>query len=60
MPVGGEIVELNDEVVANVQLLSDDPFGRGWLIKVRIDDPSTLSQLLDFEAYEKQVSDESH
>jgi glycine cleavage system H protein len=60
MPVGGEIVEVNSEVVDNVQLLSDDPFGKGWLIKVRVDDPSVLSQLLEFDAYEKQVAEESH
>ncbi len=60
MPIGGEIVELNDDAVANVQMLSDDPFGKGWLIKVRVDDPSAISQLLDFDAYEKQVAEESH
>ncbi|MGP0062898.1 MAG: glycine cleavage system protein GcvH [Isosphaeraceae bacterium] len=60
MPVGGEVVEVNGDVVDNVQLLSDDPFGKGWLIKVRVDDPSAVSQLLDFDAYEKQVAEESH
>jgi glycine cleavage system H protein len=60
MPIGGEIVEVNDAVVDNVQLLADDPFGKGWLIKLRADDPSALSQLLDFDAYEKQVAEESH
>ena len=58
MPVAGEILEVNDEVVDNVQLLADDPFGKGWLIKLRVNDPSALSQLMDNEAYEKQVAEE--
>jgi glycine cleavage system H protein len=60
MPVGGEVVEVNSNVVDNVQLLADEPYGTGWLIKVRAYDPSALSHLLDFDAYEKQVSEESH
>jgi glycine cleavage system H protein len=60
MPIGGEVVEVNGDVVDNVQLLADDPYGKGWLIKVRSDDPSAVSQLLDYDAYEKQVAEESH
>ena len=59
-PLAGEVVEVNDQVIGNVQLLSDDPFGAGWLIKVRVDDPSAASQLMDHEAYEQKVAEEDH
>ena len=59
-PVSGEVIEVNDQVTANVQLLSDDPYGVGWLIKLRVDDPSAVSQLLDHDAYEKKVAEDAH
>lgn len=59
-PVAGDVVEVNEDVVQNVQLLADDPYGKGWLIKLRVEDPSAISQLMDFDAYEKQVAEEEH
>jgi glycine cleavage system H protein len=59
-PVAGEVTEVNDAVASNVQLLSEDPYGQGWLIKARVDDPSAVSQLMDFDAYEKKVAEEAH
>ena len=57
-PVAGEVVEVNDAVSGNVQLLSDDPYGAGWLIKLRVSDPSAVSGLMDHDAYEKRVAEE--
>ena len=59
-PVAGEVVDVNEDVVKNVQLLADDPYGTGWLIKIRVEDPSAVSQLMDLDAYEKQVAEEEH
>lgn len=59
-PLAGEVVEVNDELTANVQLLSDDPYGQGWLIKLRVEDPSAVSQLMDHDAYEKKVAEDAH
>jgi glycine cleavage system H protein len=59
-PVGGEVVEVNADVAGNVQLLAEDPYERGWLIKVRVDDPSAASGLMDLDAYEKKVAEEDH
>ena len=59
-PVAGEVIEVNDQVTGNVQLLSDDPYGAGWLIKIRVDDPSAVSQLMDHDAYEKKVAEDAH
>jgi glycine cleavage system H protein len=57
-PLDGEVIEVNNEVVGNVQLLSDDPYGAGWLIKLRVSDPSAISGLMDHDAYEKRVAEE--
>jgi glycine cleavage system H protein len=59
-PLAGEITEVNNEVVGNVQLLSDDPYGAGWLIKMRVDDPAAVAQLMDHDAYEKKAAEEAH
>ena len=57
-PVGGEVVEVNEAVVDNLDMLPDDPFGNGWLVKIRITDDVGLEKLLDAAAYEKQCSEE--
>ena len=59
-PIGGEVVEVNSDVANDVQLLADDPYEKGWLIKLRIDDPSDTADLMDFAAYEKRIADEAH
>jgi glycine cleavage system H protein len=50
-PVTGEVVEANDAVVSSPELVNSDPFGEGWLLKVRVADASRLEDLLDAEAY---------
>ncbi len=59
-PVSGEIVEVNQDVTGNVQLLAEDPYAKGWLIKVKLDPGASLPELLDHDAYEKRVADEAH
>jgi glycine cleavage system H protein len=59
-PVSGVVVEVNADVTGNVQLLADDPYEKGWLIKVRVSEPSAVSALLDHAAYEKKVAEEAH
>src|SRR4051812_49682323 len=59
-PIGGEVVEVNKAVADDVQILADSPFDKGWLIKVKIDDPADLEALLDAAAYEAKVADEAH
>jgi glycine cleavage system H protein len=59
-PVSGEVVEVNSEVAGNVQLLAEDPYDRGWLIKVKTDPASLPADLLDHDAYEKKVAEEPH
>jgi glycine cleavage system H protein len=50
-PVTGEVVEANDDVVASPELVNTDPFGEGWLLKVRVADASRIEDLLDAAAY---------
>jgi glycine cleavage system H protein len=59
-PVSGEVTEVNAAIQSNVQLLADDPYTNGWLIKVKVDDPSAVHSLLDHAAYERQVADQAH
>ncbi len=51
MPLSGEIVEINEELEASPELVNTDPYGRGWMVKVKVADISQLEGLLDDEAY---------
>jgi glycine cleavage system H protein len=59
-PVSGEVVAVNPAVADDVQQLAQDPFGAGWLIKVRLDDKAELGNLLDYDAYQAQIADADH
>ncbi|HEV3166951.1 MAG TPA: glycine cleavage system protein GcvH [Isosphaeraceae bacterium] len=59
-PVSGEVVEVNSAVGQNVQLLAEDPYTKGWLIKVRVEDKAAVGGLLDHDAYERKVADSHH
>jgi glycine cleavage system H protein len=50
-PLSGEIVEVNDALSDNPQAINDDPYGAGWLVKVRLADPGEREALLDASAY---------
>ena len=57
-PVDGEIVEVNTDLPDNLDWLSSDPFGKGWIIKVNVSNEAGLSLLLDKAAYEKQCAEQ--
>ncbi|MEZ6119699.1 MAG: glycine cleavage system protein GcvH [Pirellulaceae bacterium] len=57
-PVTGEITEVNSSLPDKLEVFSDDPYGQGWIMKVRISDESSLSDLADFAAYQKQCAEE--
>jgi glycine cleavage system H protein len=59
-PIGGEVTVVNTAVVENVQLLTDDPYDQGWLIKLKISDAAETTELMDFAAYEKKLAEEAH
>jgi glycine cleavage system H protein len=59
-PVGGEVMEVNQAVVDDIQVLAESPFDKGWLIKVKVSSPSDVDALLDAAAYEAKVAEEEH
>jgi glycine cleavage system H protein len=52
MPVGGEILEVNPELEESPDLVNKDPYGKGWMIKIKITDPSEVITLLSAEKYQ--------
>ena len=56
-PLSGEVVAINDAVVESPDLVNNDPYGQGWLIRVRLDDASDVDALLDVEAYRALLAD---
>jgi glycine cleavage system H protein len=54
-PISGSIVEVNSGLDANPALINTDPYGEGWMVKIRATDPAELDTLLDADAYEKLI-----
>lgn len=55
MPVSGEVLELNAELDGQPELVNKDPYGQGWMIKVKMSDPSEAGSLLSADDYKKLV-----
>jgi glycine cleavage system H protein len=51
MPVSGEILELNPAIEESPDIVNKDPYGKGWMVKIRISEPSELNDLLSAEKY---------
>ena len=56
-PLSGEVVEVNQAVVDEPEKVNEDPYGAGWLIKVRLSDPAEVDGLLDVAAYRELLSE---
>lgn len=56
-PVDGEIVDVNTALPDNLDALNTDPYGEGWIIKVKLNDEASLSKLMNLEDYEKLCSE---
>jgi glycine cleavage system H protein len=54
-PVSGEIVEVNDALSSGPEAINDDPYGEGWLVRVRLADPSQIDELMDADAYQASL-----
>ena len=52
MPISGEVIELNEKLESEPELVNSDPYGDGWMVKIKIDDISQLDELLDLDGYE--------
>jgi glycine cleavage system H protein len=57
-PVSGTVVEVNEDLAESPEVVNEDPYGDGWLIKVKVSDPSDLDDLMDSEEYEQMIARE--
>ncbi len=55
-PIGGEIVEVNPQVEADPSLVNTDPYGKGWIFKLRVKDVEHVTKLMDAAAYEASIN----
>jgi glycine cleavage system H protein len=55
LPMSGEIIEFNEALEATPEVVNNDPYGAGWMVKVRVSDPSEFEALLDAAAYAQEV-----
>lgn len=57
-PVSGEVVVVNESLPDNLEKISSDPYGEGWIAKIKMSDPGELDRLMDHAAYQKQCAEE--
>ncbi len=50
-PVSGEVVEINEEVFKNPSIINKDPYGKGWMVKIKMENPDELKNLMDAKQY---------
>ena len=58
-PVSGEVVEVNEALADNPALVNTDPWGDGWMIRIRVSDPTELDELMTAEEYDEYIEKES-
>jgi glycine cleavage system H protein len=59
-PVDGEVIAVHEGLSDKLETLNADPYGEGWMVRVRIGDETSLASLLDQAAYERQCAEEQH
>jgi glycine cleavage system H protein len=57
-PLSGEILEVNEKAAEEPESINDDPYGEGWLVRIRLTDPTEVNDLLDVEAYRAVVAEQ--
>ncbi|NQS90164.1 glycine cleavage system protein GcvH [Patescibacteria group bacterium] len=57
-PITGEVIQVNEELPRKIELITKDPYGEGWMIKVKIKDLTELNTLMDSEKYEELIKKE--
>jgi glycine cleavage system H protein len=56
MPVSGEVLEFNELLESEPEKINTDPYGDGWIVKVKLSDPSQLDELMDAQAYQDYIA----
>lgn len=59
-PVAGEVIAVHGEVANELEHLGKDPYGEGWLMRVKLESDQGLSELMDYAAYQQQCAEEGH
>jgi len=54
-PVSGEVIEINDELEDSPERINDDPYGDGWMYRIKMEDPDEVGDLLDPDAYTESI-----
>jgi glycine cleavage system H protein len=57
-PLSGEVIAVNQKVVEAPETVNDDPYGEGWLVRIRLSDSSELDGLMDAEAYKQHIAEQ--
>ena len=57
LPVAGEVLEQNEALADNPELVNQDPYGKGWLVKIKPNDANDINDLMDAEAYKALVNE---
>ena len=55
MPLSGTIIEFNDSLVVDPETVNEDPYGKGWMIKIQLDNEAQINELLDADTYNKLI-----
>ena len=58
-PVSGEVIEINDNLDSNPDLVNSDPYGEGWIVKVKIDNNDEINELMNYDEYQEYILKES-
>jgi glycine cleavage system H protein len=58
-PVSGEVIEINEALADNPALVNTDPWGDGWMVRIRVTDPTEVDELMTAEEYEEYIEKES-
>ena len=56
MPISGEVIQFNEKLETNPEVVNEDPYGEGWMIKIRVSDKNELNELLSSDDYEGEIS----
>jgi len=57
LPIGGEVIEVNEELADQADLINKEPFEGGWIVKIKIEDAAELDELLDAESYKALIAE---
>ena len=59
-PVAGEVIAANEKLADDLEILSKDPYGEGWIARIKVSDEAGLKNLMNYAAYQKQCAEEAH